>query len=328
MKPVAEVELGVDRSRLGLPRLGFGAAALGNLFTALDDDTAQAAVDAAWDAGVRHFDVAPHYGLGLAERRLGHALRGRPRDEYVLTTKAGRLLRPSPETADRSDDMGFDVPADVARVWDPSADGVRSSLAESLERLGLDRVDALYLHDPEEYGLDASLATALPALAALRDEGLVRAVGVGSKSVDALRAAVGTGLIDVVMLAGRYTLLEQPAAADLLPECETAGVEVVAVGVFNSGALSSPVPRADLPYEYGAMPEAVLDRLRLLADVCDAHGVALPAAAAQFPLRREAVTSVVLGARTAEQVTENVERFLAPIPDALWSDLRERGLAP
>lgn len=328
MTAVAPAVLGVGRSRLGLPRLGFGAAAQGNLFTELDPADARAAVDGAWDAGVRLFDTAPHYGLGLSERRLGAALAGRPRDEYFLSTKVGRLLRPSPSTAHRQDDMGFAVAADVARVWDATDAGIRTSLAESLERLGHDRVDALYLHDPEEHGLESSLETALPAMAALRAEGVVRAVGVGSKSVDALRAAVATGLVDVVMLAGRYTLLEQPALRDLLPECVAAGVEVVAVGVYNSGALSSPVPRGDLPYEYGEMPELVLDRLRALAEVCWGHGVELPAAALQYPLRHEAVTSVVIGARTAEQIAENVARFTAEVPDALWSDLQDRGLIP
>ncbi|WP_350271607.1 aldo/keto reductase [Frondihabitans sucicola] len=277
---------------------------------------------------MRHFDVAPHYGLGLAERRLGAALVGRPRDEYVLSTKVGRILRPSPETAGRSDDMGFAVAADTARIWDASERGIRVSLEDSLERLGVDRIDILYLHDPEEHGLEESLATALPALTRLREEGLVTAVGVGSKSVEALRASVATGLIDVVMVAGRYTLLEQPALPLLLPECSAAGVEVVDVGVYNSGALSRRVPRSDLTYEYAAMPEAVFDRLRHLAEVCSNHGVELPAAALQFPLRHEAVTSIVIGARTADEVAQNVERFVTDIPEGLWADLRDRGLIP
>jgi D-threo-aldose 1-dehydrogenase len=316
-----------SRSALGLPALGFGAAALGNLFTELSDETARATVDAAWDAGIRAFDVAPHYGLGLAERRLGSALADRPRDEMLVSTKVGRLLRPSPETAHLQDD-GFAVPADVRRVWDASEHGIRASLDESLQRMGLDRVDLLFLHDPEDYDQAGSLATGLPALAKLRDEGLVRGIGVGTKSLDTLRAAVRTGLIDVVMLAGRYTLLEQPALAELLPECLEAGVEVVAVGVYNSGALSSASPSRDLPYEYGAMPDEVHTRILRLAQVCRDHGVELPTAALHYPLRHPAVTSVMIGARTPEQIDENVRRFSAEVPEALWTDLAEQGLAP
>lgn len=315
-------------SRVELPAFGFGAAALGNLFTAVDDATAAATVDAAWDAGVRHFDVAPHYGLGLAERRLGAGLAERPRDEYVLSTKVGRLLRPSPETADQTDDQGFAVPADLRRVWDSSEAGIRASLAESLERMGLDRVDVLYLHDPEEAGapLTEVLAEALPALAQLRDEGVVRAVGVGSKSIEALLAAVRSGLIDVIMLAGRYTLLEQPALAELLPACLEHEVQVVDVGVYNSGALAVAQPRPDLHYEYGPMPDAIYRRLLALAEVCGRHGVELPTAAVHFPLRHPAVATVLLGARSPAQLQSNVRRWAASVPAALWPELSALGL--
>lgn len=322
---------GPQRAALRLPRLGFGAAALGNLFSPLEDQVARATVDAAWDAGVRHFDVAPHYGLGLAERRLGQALAGRRREEYVLSTKAGRLLRPSPSTAHLTDDMGFAVPADVRRVWDASEHGLRTSLTESIERMGIGQVDILYLHDPEEHvppgqTLESVLAESLPALAQIRNEGLVRAVGVGSKSVDGLLAAVRSGHVDVIMLAGRYTLLEQPALAALLPACSSQGVQVVAVGVYNSGALSEPTPRRDLPYEYGPMPPTVYERLRLLADLCNQHGTDLPTAALHFPLRHPAVSSIVVGARTPEQVVQNVARLADSVPESLWADLESAGL--
>ncbi|MDX6225703.1 MAG: D-threo-aldose 1-dehydrogenase, partial [Frankiales bacterium] len=288
-----------------LPRLGYGAAALGNLYAPMDDETARGTVDAAWAAGIRHFDVAPHYGLGLAERRLGQALADRARNEYVLSTKVGRLLQPSPETAGEIDDMGFVVPADQRRVWDTSEGGLRRSLDESLERMGLGRVDVLYLHDPElavpAGGTVASvLEEALPALARMRDEGLVSAVGVGSASIEAQLGAVRSGLVDVIMLAGRYTLLEQPALAELLPECLAGGVRVVAVGVYNSGAMSEVTPRPDLPYEYGAMPPEVFERLTRLAAVCGRHGTDLPTAALHFPLRHPAVTSVAVGAGSPE----------------------------
>ncbi|MGI8458557.1 MAG: aldo/keto reductase [Propionibacteriaceae bacterium] len=320
--------------RIELPDFGYGAAALGNLFRVVDDVTAACVVEAAWDAGVRHFDVAPHYGLGLAERRLGAALAGRPRETYVLSTKVGRLLRPSPETAAELDTANaFHVPADQKRVWDDSADGLRRSLAESLERLGTDRIDVAYLHDPEEHvpdgtTLSATLAASLPRLAALRDEGLVRAVGVGSKSVATLLTAVRSGQLDVIMLSGRYTLLEQPARAELLPACLEHGVAVVAVSVYNSGALSEPDPHADLPYDYGAMPPQVLDRVTRLAAVCREHGTDLPTAALHFPLRHPAVTSVVVGAHSPAQLLENVDRFARPVPAEVWDALEQVDLLP
>jgi D-threo-aldose 1-dehydrogenase len=204
-----------------LGRLGFGGANLGNLFTAMSDEQAHAVLEAAWECGIRYFDTAPHYGLGLSERRLGAFLATKPRDEFVVSTKVGRRLVPSPETSDELDEEGgFIVPADPRRVWDPSPDGVRRSLDESLDRLGLDRIDVLFLHDPDEYpDMEASVASAVPTLVALRDEGLVRAVGLGSKSVPAHPAAVRAGDVDVLMVAGRYTLLEQPAAPELIPQC-------------------------------------------------------------------------------------------------------------
>ena len=310
-----------------IPALGYGAAALGNLYRAIGDDEARALVDAAWAVGIRHFDVAPHYGLGLAESRLGQALATRPRSEYLLSTKVGRLLEPSPETAHQLDDS-FVVPAGLRRVWDTSEAGLRRSLAASRERIGIDRVDIAYLHDPEENvpaggTLEGVLAEALPALARLREEGVVSAVGVGSKSTEALLAAVRTGLMDVAMVAGRYTLLEQPAAAELLPACLDLGVRVVAVGVYNSGALSQDVPRPDLPYEYGPMPPAVLDRIRRLANVCHRHGTTLPTAALQFPLRHPAVAGIVIGAQSADQVRQNADRYAAAVPEVLWAELAE-----
>lgn len=302
--------------------LGFGGGNLGNVFQAMSDETAMAVLDAAWDSGIRYFDTAPHYGLGLAERRLGAFLAGKPRDEYVVSTKAGRLLLPSPETSDRFDDEGqFAVPADLKRVWDFSADGVRRSLEESLERLGLDAVDVLFLHDPDEHDLDPSIETGVPAVVALREEGLVRAVGIGSKSTEALLAGVRTGGLDLLMVAGRYTLLEQPAVDELIPECREQGVDIVVAGAFNSGILSSSQPGAGARYEYGAAPPEVVARAHRLAEVCTEHGVELPVAALQFPLREPVVRSVVIGATEPEHVRENVRRIAEPVPDELWQHL-------
>ncbi len=298
--------------------LGHGAANVGNLYRAMTDEQARAVLETAWESGIRYFDTAPHYGLGLSERRLGAFLVTKPRAEYVVSTKVGRLLRPSPDTADRLDDENqFAVPADVRRVWDFSADGIRASLEESLERLGLDAVDVLYLHDPDEHDLAADLATGVPELAAMRDERLVSAVGIGSKSTEALVAAVRTGALDLVMVAGRYTLLEQ--AGEVVAACRENGVGIVAAAVYNSGLLSTLRPGGR--YEYGAVPPEQLARAERLAEVCERHGVTLPEAALQFPLREPAVRSVVVGAATAEHARENVRRMQVEIPEALWDEL-------
>jgi D-threo-aldose 1-dehydrogenase len=298
--------------------LGHGAANVGNLYRPMSDEEAWAVLDAAWECGIRYFDTAPHYGLGLSERRLGAFLAGKPRGEYTVSTKVGRLLRPSPETADRLDDENqFAVPASLRRVWDFSADGIRASLEESLVRLGLDEVDILYLHDPDEHDLAADLDSGVPALAALREDGLVGQVGIGSKSTEALLAAVRTGALDLAMVAGRHTLLEQ--SEELVAACRENGVGIVAAAVYNSGLLSSPRPGGR--YEYGDVPADVLARAERLAEVCERHGVTLPEAALQYPLREPAVRSVVVGAATPEQVRENARRYAVEIPEALWDEL-------
>lgn len=307
--------------------LGYGAANLGNLYSPMTDDEAWQVLEAAWDCGIRYFDTAPHYGLGLSERRLGAFLATKPREEFVLSTKVGRLLRPSPATADRLDEANlFAVPAALERVWDFSCEGIRRSVEESLDRLGLDRVDVLYLHDPEEYDLQRALESGIPAVAGLREEGVVTAVGVGSKSTEALTAAARWGALDLLMVAGRLTLLEQPALDDVLPACRAAGTGVVAAAVFNSGLLSSPGPDGRGRYEYDRVPPEVLDRARELDEACARHGVELPAAALQYPLREPLVRAVVVGAASPGQVRQNVARVRAPVPDALWAELRDEGL--
>ncbi|MCP2636179.1 aldo/keto reductase [Microbacterium sp. HD4P20] len=309
-------------------RIGYGAANLGNLHRELTDDEAWAVLDAAWDSGVRAFDTAPHYGLGLSERRLGAFLRAKPRDEYVLSTKVGRLLRVNPDDDGSLDlDNDFHVPAALRRVWDFSGEGIRTSLEESLERLGLDRVDILYLHDPERHDLDLAVAQALPALVELRESGVVSAVGVGTMTTAAIEAVTAAAALDLVMIAGRYTLLEQPAAS-VLPEMSRRGTSAVAASVFNSGLLASPRPERDARYEYGRLPDELWDRLVRIADICDAHQVPLPAAAIQFPLRAAVVRSVVVGGSRPAQVSENAARMNEEIPEALWADLAAAGLIP
>lgn len=305
---------------IALPALGFGAAQLGNLYRETTDQEAQDAVEAAWDAGIRYFDTAPHYGLGLSEERLGRALAGRPRQEYLLSTKVGRLLREGPGTGDDLDN-GFAVPDERRRVWDVSPEGVRRSIEESLERLGLDRIDIAYLHDPEEGPEDQAITEALPALEELRAEGRIGAIGVGSKSSAVVERAIRAADLDLVMLSGRYTLLEQPAARTLLPLCLERGVEVVAVSVFNSGILAQPEPPDDAKYEYGQAPRALLERARRFAALAREHGVELPDLAIQYPLRHPGIRSVVLGMRTAGQVRDNTARARAAVPPELWAEV-------
>ncbi|WP_091227536.1 aldo/keto reductase [Microbacterium sp. 3J1] len=314
---------------LAVPALGYGAANVGNLFRALTDDDAWAVLDAAWDSGIRFFDTAPHYGLGMSERRLGAFLRTKPRDEYVLSTKVGRLLRPNPDFDGGLDTANdFHVPDDLQRVWDFSADGIRASLDESRERLGIERIDLLYLHDPERHDLDLALEEALPALEQLRAEGEVAAIGIGSMVTDALAAAVRSADLDLIMVAGRYTLLEQPAAADVLPACRETGTGIVAASVFNSGLLASSEPRRDGRYEYGQLPDELWERLQRIARVCADHDVPLPAAALQFPSRSDEVRSVVVGGSRPEQVAQNAQYAALEIPTALWEDLADEGLIP
>jgi D-threo-aldose 1-dehydrogenase len=313
------------RRRIGgspvfVTELSFGGAAIGNLFTAVTEDDARAAVDAAWDGGIRAFDTAPHYGLGLSERRLGAALRHRPRDEYVISTKVGRRLRPV-DPPPGHDTEGFAVPADQVRVFDYSADGVRRSLEASLCRLGLDRVDIALIHDPDAHGPQA-LREAYPALEKLRAQGLVRAIGVGMNQTAMLARFVTDTDIDVVLVAGRYTLLDRSAAAALLPVAAQRGVSVIAGGVFNSGLLAA--PGAGATYDYRAAPDSLISQARQLEAVCARFGVPLRAAAARFPLTHPAVASVLIGARSAAEITDAIGLRQLRIPAELWDVLQDR----
>jgi D-threo-aldose 1-dehydrogenase len=296
--------------------LGFGAAALGNLYAPVSDEDARAAVDAAWAGGLRYFDTAPHYGLGLSERRLGEALRDRPREELVVSTKVGRLLVPNPRPT--GDDMAnlFAVPDDLTRRRDYSADGVRRSLEASLDRLGLDRVDVVLVHDPDEH-LDQALTESVPALLELRDQGVVGAVGVGMNQWQALRRFVVETDVDVVMVAGRWTLVDR-SAEPLLAEAERRGVSVLAAAAYNSGLLAADWPPDDARFDYGPAPAPVLAEARHWARTAQAAGVALPDLALQFPLRHPAAASVVVGLRSPAEVAAAVERLQRPVPATVW----------
>ncbi|BCW47258.1 aldo/keto reductase [Arthrobacter sp. StoSoilB5] len=307
---------------LNLGRLGFGGAGIGNLYKAIPDGEALATVLAAWDSGFCYFDTAPHYGLGLSEQRLGAVLRDKPREDFVISTKVGRLLKPNGSGG--RDPEGFDVPATSTRVWDFSEAGVRRSLEDSLERLGLDHVDIAYLHDPDVHDLQAGIAHALPALEKLRAEGLVKAIGVGTNSAEAALECVQAADLDLVMLAGRYTLLEQPSVP-LLDRCVERRTGVVNVGVYNSGLLARPEVPEDAHYNYDRAPRAVVERARALAAVCQDFGVELPTAALQFPLRHPAVVNVTVGASRPEQVTSNARRMRESVPEELWDALEALG---
>jgi len=308
-------------------RLGLGAANLGNLHRAMSDEDAVALLDAAWGAGVRTFDTAPHYGLGLSESRLGAYLRDKPRAEFTVTTKVGRLLRPDPTwTGGLDEDNDFVVPADLRREWDVTAAGLRRSLEESLQRLGLDRVDAVYLHDPERYDLARSLGEGLAGLVALRDGGLVAEVGVASMDSRALAAFARIGGIDRLMVASRYTLADQSAADEVLPSCAEHGVRVVVAAVFGSGLLATDHPGEGDLFDYRPVPGPLLRRVRRIAAVCRDHGVPLPVAALHFPLRHAGIDAVVAGAADAAQVRANADAMDVRVPPELWERLRHEGL--
>ncbi|MBD8518597.1 aldo/keto reductase [Plantibacter sp. CFBP 8804] len=308
---------------LKVTEIGFGAAQLGNLFRPTTDEEAKEAVDTAWKSGIRYFDTAPHYGLGLSEQRLGEYLRSRPRDQFVISTKVGRRLVPTPERAAAGDfdlEDGFAVPATHRREWDFSRDGVLRSIESSLSRLHMDRLDIVYLHDPDDHW-DSASTTGLDALIELRDQGVVGAVGAGMNQAPMLARLVRERDVDVVMVAGRYTLLDRSAEDELLAAAAERGVAIVAAGVYNSGLLSQPQVPADATYDYQQAPSEILRRARALSAACSEVGVTLPQAAVQFPLLQPNVASVVVGMRTAEQVEGTVTYYDSTISPESWRHL-------
>ncbi|GAA5210978.1 aldo/keto reductase [Streptomyces thinghirensis] len=307
-----------------LGELGFGASPLGNLYRVTQADEAAAALDAAWEAGIRYFDTAPHYGLGLSERRLGAFLRHRPRHEYTVSSKVGRLLVPN-EQPRGVDSEGFVVRDDLRREWDFSRDGILRSIEATLTRTGLDRLDIVYLHDPDDHWQQAA-DEAMPTLADLRDQGVVGAIGTGMNQSAMLARFLRETAADVVMLAGRYTLLDQTGLDDVLPAAEEHGKSVVAVGVFNSGLLSRDRPAEGMKYDYQDAPTALVTWAQRIAEVCKAHGTTLPAAAIAFPHTHPHIINVTLGMRNRDQVLRNVELSGRRVPGELWDELRARGL--
>ncbi len=309
--------------------LGCGGAPIGNLFAPLTDEAARAALDAAWEIGIRHFDTAPLYGFGLSERRFGTALRARPRDAFTLSTKVGRLLTPIRDPA--RERLGYVDALPFEVTFDYSADGARRSIEASLDRLGLDRIDIAYIHDVGEdtHGpawrdrFDAAMAGAVPALRRMREEGMIRAWGLGVNLVEPCLCALDAADPDLFLLAGRYTLLDTAALDTLFPRCAARHASVVVGGPYNSGLLAG-----GNTYNYAPAAAEMIARRDRLAAACRRHGVDLRAAALQFCAAHPVVAAVIPGARSAEEVRQNAALMAAAIPPALWGELRDLGLIP
>ena len=320
MNPRERVQVG--RTAVTVTRFGLGTAPLAGLFEAVDEAQGIAVIERAWDAGIRFFDTAPLYGHGLAELRLGKALKHKPRDEFTLATKVGRLLR-----ADAPPEPGqaFRGTPPVNPTFDFSYDGVMRSFEESLARLGLDRVDVLHIHDPDDH-YDDAIKGAYRALDRLRADRVIGAVSAGMNQAEMLTRFAREADFDCFLLAGRYTLLDQVALKELLPECQKRGIAILAGGVYNSGILANPKPGAH--YNYKTAPAELVERAERIRDVCTRHGVPLKAAAVQFPMGHPAVSCVIVGCRSSAQLDESIKMFEFDIPPGLWHDLKAEGLLP
>lgn len=324
----------VASSGFALPELGFGAAALGNLYAAIDDAQAAATLDAALAAGLRYVDTAPHYGRGLSERRVGDGLRGV--DDVIVSTKVGRLMAPDATITDDRERDGFHTAMPFRMAYDYSHDGILRSHEHSLQRLGLARVDLLFVHDigrvthgaaDAQYRAQLVDGGGLKALERLRDDGAIRGFGLGVNEVDVCLELMEEARFDVILLAGRYTLLEQAPLDRFFPACAAAGTAVIVGGPYNSGILATGSAAAAIPrYNYAPAPQGVLDRVRVLEAVAARHGVSLAAAALAFVLAHPQVASVIPGLANPEQVADTIRLYHAPIPQDFWNELRHAGL--
>jgi len=318
-------------------RIGLGGAPLGNLFSAVSDDDARALVDAAWVSGCRSFDTAPHYGHGLSEHRLGNALRSHSRDDFVLSSKVGRVL--TPDAGEPRAQHGYVDILPFRQAWNYSASGTRRSVEDSLQRLGLSRLDVAYVHDPDvaTHGAHAPevlaqvLRETLPTLQQLKKEGLVRAIGLGTNDVDVVLQVLREADLDVLMLAGRYSLLDHSALPALLPHCVARGVRIALGGVFNSGILATGVKSTGAgaaSFNYAPAAREWVERTGQIESVCEAHGIPLRAAALQFPLAHPAVEIVMLGARKVAEWDDAQAMLQHPIAPEFWVALRVQNLIP
>ncbi len=321
----------LGRTTLALSELGFGGAPLGNLYQPLDDDTARATLSAAWQGGIRHFDTAPLYGHGLSEHRTGQFLRDLPREDFVLSTKVGRLLRASPHVP--ADAGLYRSPLPFSADYDYSYDGIIRSVEDSLQRLGLARIDILYIHDVDTVnhgpdGVQVRFREAMEgyrALERLRDQRLVGAIGAGINEWQMCENFARAGDFDCFLLAGRYTLLEQEALDSFLPLCEDRGIGIILGGPYNTGILVTGA-KAGAWYNYGPASQEILARVTRIEMVCQSHNVTLAAAALQFPLLHPAVASVIPGCRQPVEVEQNLALYRQPISEGLWRDLKTEGL--
>ncbi|MEM5387693.1 aldo/keto reductase [Paraburkholderia phymatum] len=322
-------------SGIAFTELGLGTGPLGNLYTAIDEDEAQSILDVAWRSGIRYFDTAPMYGLGLAETRINRFLRNKNRDDYVLGGKVGRLLRRTP--AAQRDGIGFWMEVPNRKViYDYTYDGVMRSVEDSFERMGVDRFDILMVHDLDVFTHGSKEAFeqmakiffkegGYRAMVKLRDEGVTTAIGSGQNDVECSQAIAERGDFDVFLVPGRYTLLEQSALDNFLPFCEERGIGVVIGGPYNSGILATgPVEGAY--YNYSKAPPEILNRVRNIQTHCERHGVRLIEAAFHFPLMHRQIVSVIPGGGNVEQMKQNVQVANATVPEALWHDLKSAGL--
>ncbi len=307
-----EIAPGVEISTMGI-----GAATFGGLFTSMSDSDAVDVVQSAFAHGINYFDTAPHYGKGSSERRLGALLKTYPRNSFVLSSKIGRLLVPTTHGADPD---FLDADPTVERLFDYSAQGVERSLKDSLERLGLDSIDIVFVHDPDNHA-DVAIKEAYPALAKMRDQGIVKAIGIGMNQSAIPTRFVKETDIDIVLLAGRYTLLDQSGAKDLLPAALAKGVSVLAAGVYNSGILANPVKGAT--YDYAPASDEIVARAKMISDFLQEQGVSLSRAALQYPLRHPAIKALLVGSRSAAEVDANVAAFNDVVPESVWDALDE-----
>lgn len=324
----------LDNGGLTFTEIGFGTAPLGNLYRAITDNEAQSILDMAWDGGVRYFDTAPLYGLGLSETRLNRFLRDKPRDDYVLSTKVGRLMRACAPENREGFGKWFDVPA-RQEVYDYTYDGVMRSVEFSLERLGVHRIDLLFAHDLDVWTFGSQeiadeklrefMDGGYQALSDLRDQGVIRAFGAGINQWEPAQWLAERGDFDIFLLAGRYTLLEQESLETFLPLCQARGIGIVIGGPYNSGILATG-PREGAFYNYNPAPPEILDRVARIEAVCTAHDVRMVDAAFQFPLQHPAVVSVIPGGQGTAEMESNLAAARARIPAALWRDLRDAGL--
>lgn len=325
----------LGKTSLQVSTLGFGAASMGNLYQAVSDDEAQATLTSAIDLGMNLFDTSPHYGAGLSERRVGNALRPLAKDDYILSTKVGRILKPDTQADIKQLRNGFLTPMPFGAQYDYSYDGIIRSFEDSQQRLGLAEIDILLVHDIGAYthGKDDMCffeqfeSSGYKALEELRSNGYIKAVGLGVNEVEVCERVMNIGQFDCFLLAGRYSLLEQEPLHQFLPKCEEHGASIILGGPYNSGILATGVHGKNIPhYDYAPAPKHIIDRVAKIEAVCAQYQVTLAAAALQFPLGHAAVASVIPGLGSAKRVQHTIELFNEVIPDEFWQTLKFENL--